>query len=81
MGFSRQEYWSGWPSSSPEDLPDPGVKPESAALQADSLPSEPLRMLSLYVMSSKVENRKQESDDMEQAHLQHFSLEVTQMKE
>jgi len=25
MGFSRQEYWSGLPFSSPEDLPDPGM--------------------------------------------------------
>ena len=24
MGFPRQEYWSGLPFSSPEDLPDPG---------------------------------------------------------
>ena len=27
MGFSRQEYWSGVPFPSPEDLPDPGIKP------------------------------------------------------
>ena len=27
--------------SSPEDLPDPGIKCDSSALQADSLPSEP----------------------------------------
>ena len=41
MGFSRQEYWSGLPFPSPGDLPDPGIKPKSPALQADSLPSEP----------------------------------------
>ena len=41
MGFSRQEYWSGLPFPSPGDHPDPGIKPGSAALQADSLPSEP----------------------------------------
>ena len=41
MGFSRQEYWSGFPFSSPGDLPDPGIKPGSPALQADALPSEP----------------------------------------
>ena len=40
MGFSRQEYWSGLPFPSPDDLPDPGIKPGSPALQADSLPSE-----------------------------------------
>ena len=41
MEFSRQEYWSGLPFPSPVDLPDPGIKPGSPALQADSLPSEP----------------------------------------
>ena len=40
MGFSRQEYWSGLPFPSPEDLPDPGIEPGSPALQADSLLSE-----------------------------------------
>ena len=29
MGFSRQEYWNGLSSSSPEDLPDPGIEPLS----------------------------------------------------
>ena len=38
MGFSKQEYWSGLPFYSPGDLPDPGIKPTSPALQADSLP-------------------------------------------
>ena len=41
MGFSRQEYWSGLPFPSPGDLPDPGIKPRSPALQADTSPSEP----------------------------------------
>ena len=36
MGFSRQEYWSGLPFPSPGDLPDPGIKPGSPALQADT---------------------------------------------
>ena len=39
--FSLQECWSGLPFPSPEDLPNPGIKPQSPALQADSLPSEP----------------------------------------
>ena len=34
MGFSRQEYWSGLPFPSPGNLPDPGIKPGSCALQA-----------------------------------------------
>ena len=41
MGFSRQEYWSGLPFPSPRDLPDPGIKPGSPALEADALTSEP----------------------------------------
>ena len=41
MGFSRQEYWSGLPFTSPGDLPSPGIEPGSPALQADSLSSEP----------------------------------------
>ena len=32
MGFSRQEYRSGLPFPSPEDLPDPGIEPGSPAL-------------------------------------------------
>ena len=40
MEFSRQEYQSGLPFPSPGDLPNPGIKPGSAALQADSLPTE-----------------------------------------
>ena len=40
MGFSRQEYCSGFPFPSPGDLPNPGIKPRSPALQADALPSD-----------------------------------------
>ena len=50
MEFSRQEYWSGLPFSSPGDLPNPGIKPGSPALQADSLLSEPPEnQLYLYI--------------------------------
>ena len=41
IGFSRQEYRSGLPFPSPGDLPNPGIKPRSPALQAYSLLSEP----------------------------------------
>ena len=41
MGFSRQEYRSGFPFPSPGDLPNPGSEPGSPAFQADTLPSEP----------------------------------------
>ena len=36
MEFSRQEYWSGLPFSSPGDLPDAGIEPQSPVLQAVS---------------------------------------------
>ena len=42
LEFSRQEHWSGLPCPPPGDFPDPGLKSRSPALQADSLPSEPL---------------------------------------
>ena len=35
-----QEYWNGLPIPSSVHLPDPGIKPESPALQEDSLPTE-----------------------------------------
>ena len=40
-GFSRQEYWSGFPCPPPEDLPNLGVELRSPALQVDSSPTEP----------------------------------------
>ena len=43
--FSRQEYWGGQPFPSPGDLTNLGIEPvslASPAMQADSLPSEPL---------------------------------------
>ena len=36
MRFSRQEYWDGLPFSPPGNIPNPGIKPASPALQADS---------------------------------------------
>ena len=55
MGFHRQEYWSGLPFPTPEDISDPGIKPVSPASQADSLPPDPpgksslvLRTLNLW---------------------------------
>ena len=41
MGFSTQEYWSGFPFPSPGDLPDQGIKRGSPTFQADALTSEP----------------------------------------
>ena len=50
MGFSRQEYWSGSPFPFPERLPDPGVKPGSSTLQADSLLSGLQEVLGIQVI-------------------------------
>ena len=44
MGFSRQQYWSGFPFPTQGDPPDPGIEPTSPvslALQAHSLPTKP----------------------------------------
>ena len=40
LKFSRQEYWSGLLFPSPEELPNAGIEPWSAASQGDSLPFE-----------------------------------------
>ena len=55
MEFSRQEYWSGQPFLCPGNLLNPGIKPGSPALQADSLSSEPPgKPYSLTQASSKL---------------------------
>ena len=36
MEFSRQEYWRGLPFSSPGELPDSGIKPESLVSPASA---------------------------------------------
>ena len=39
-GFSRQEYWDGLSCPPPGNLPNPGIKPRSPALEVDSILSE-----------------------------------------
>ena len=57
MGFSRQEYWNGLPCPPPGDLPDPGVKPTSPALQADFFTAEPLgQPLNIHILQSGSNN-------------------------
>ena len=41
MGFYRQEYWSGLPSPSPGDLPNPRIEPASPALVSRFFTTEP----------------------------------------
>ena len=38
MEFSQQEHWSGLPFPPPENLPHPGVEPESHCIAGGSLP-------------------------------------------
>ena len=69
-GFPRQECWSGLSFPSPEDLPNPGIKPMILPLQADSLPLINLGSLlylhlydlrifyNLCIQSSENSNRK-----------------------
>ena len=52
LKISKQEYWSGQPFPSPEDLPNPGMEPGSPVLQADSLLSEPPGKPVLSIMGS-----------------------------
>ena len=47
MKLSRPEHCSGLPFPSSGDLPNPEIEPRSPALQADSLPSEPLGKLKI----------------------------------
>ena len=53
LGFSRQEYWRGFPFPSPGDLPDLGIEAESPVLQADSLltelPGDPILCIVMYI--------------------------------
>ena len=51
LGFPRQEYWSGLPFHSPEDLLDSGINPNLLHWQADSFPLSHLgRFSSCYLM-------------------------------
>ena len=50
LGFSRQEHWSRLPCPPPGDLPEPGIKPVSPALQVDSLSYGPPGMLILSLI-------------------------------
>ena len=41
VGFSRQDYWSGFPFPPPGNLPDPGIQPTSVALAGGFFTTEP----------------------------------------
>ena len=51
MGFPRQEHWSGLPFPSPEDLPDPEIKPTPPALAGGFFTAEtPGKLVFKYVL-------------------------------
>ena len=45
MGFSKQEYWSGWLFPSPGDLPNSGIKPMCPALASGFFTTKPREAL------------------------------------
>ena len=76
MGFSRQEYWNGFPFPTPGDLPDPGIEPATLVSPAlagkfftTSTTWEVLNVGniedSLLNMTSKAENRKKNNDTLD----------------
>ena len=56
MQFSREEYWSGFPT--PRDLPDPGMEPRSPSFQADALTSAYI-CINTIIRSAKQSMNKQ----------------------
>ena len=62
MGFFRQEFWSGWPFPPPGDFPDLEIEPVSPALQADSLPAEPLRKPEVIFQNDFLKSLKSRGD-------------------
>ena len=52
MEFSREEYWSGLLFPTPEDLPDPGIKPESLELTTGFFTTVPLGKVKVKVAQS-----------------------------
>ena len=54
-----QEHWSGEPTCSPGDIPNPGIELGSPALQVDSLPVElPGKPLSNKILIHKLYRTK-----------------------
>ena len=65
MGILQAGYWSGLPCPPPGDLPNPGIKPRSPALQAVSFSSEPPKQgtdLNKHIRSQKAQDFLQVSE-------------------
>ena len=54
--FSWQKYWSGLPWSSPEDLPDPGIEPESSVVQVDFFPLSHCGNPTIYIYIAAIKS-------------------------
>ena len=52
MGFSRQEYWSGVPFPSPEDLPHLGTEPIGGLFTTET-PEKPITDSKLLLLLSR----------------------------
>ena len=72
MEFSRQEYW--YPFPSPGDLPNPGIKPRSPPMQADSLPAELTGKPLLLERSHKITGKKELGKAKGTLHLQQDTI-------
>ena len=75
-GFSRQEYWSGWPCPPPGDLPNPGTEPRppgSPALAGRFLTTEPPGKL--YRRASRPQKAKRKSWTRAKGPLENFKPE------
>ena len=66
MVFSGQEYWSGLPFPFPGDLPDPGIKPRSPTLQADTLRSEPPEKPHIKINSTYLKDKHEKIKILEE---------------
>ena len=53
MGFPRQEYWGWLPFPPPVDLPDPGIKSLSPALEGKFFTTEPPGKPRMVIMVAK----------------------------
>ena len=53
MEFFRQEYWSGLPFPPPGNLPNPGIKSVSPALEGGFFTTKPLGSLTDYMQKAK----------------------------
>ena len=60
MGVSRKEYWRGLPFPSPGNLPNPGIEPQSPALQADSSLTELQGLTWATIVNKHITNSKRD---------------------